>query len=161
VILARAIRVERQQIVCRPGDRDASFAFRIMTGGNRQHAHPAEPVQRMVRSAVMQSESSLGQRPGNMTCQRQDRIAAAKSPTAGVGEPGHRIGQFRLLGDRSQRAKSGRSSHEPGAVSPSELAWSTCSSGMALLLDQLGGIWEITTCVTLPEPLPTVLKRSF
>jgi len=32
---------------------------------------------------------------------------------------------------------------------------------MALLLDQLGGIWEITTCVTLPEPLPTVLKRSF
>lgn len=91
MILARAIRVERQQIVCRPGDRDASFAFRIMTGGNRQHAHPAEPVQRMVRSAVMQSESSLGQRPGNMTCQRQDRIAAAKSPTAGVGEPGHRI----------------------------------------------------------------------
>jgi hypothetical protein len=29
-----------------------------------------------------------------------------------------------------------------------------------LLLDQLGGIWEIIFWMTLPEPLPTVLKRS-
>jgi len=32
---------------------------------------------------------------------------------------------------------------------------------MLLLLDQLGGIWEITTRVTLPEPPSTVVKRSF
>jgi hypothetical protein len=31
---------------------------------------------------------------------------------------------------------------------------------MALLLDQLGGIWEIIFWMTLPEPLPTALKRS-
>jgi hypothetical protein len=33
--------------------------------------------------------------------------------------------------------------------------------GTALLLDQLGGIWEITSAVTVPKPLPTGLKRSF
>jgi len=32
---------------------------------------------------------------------------------------------------------------------------------MVLLLDQLGGIWEITSDVTLPKSLPTGLKRSF
>jgi hypothetical protein len=32
--------------------------------------------------------------------------------------------------------------------------------GMLLLLDQLGGIWEITTRVTLPKALPTGLKGS-
>jgi hypothetical protein len=32
---------------------------------------------------------------------------------------------------------------------------------MLLLLDQLGGIWEIIFWMTLPKALPTVLKRSF
>jgi hypothetical protein len=31
---------------------------------------------------------------------------------------------------------------------------------MLLLLDQLGGIWEIIFWMTLPKALPTVLKRS-
>jgi hypothetical protein len=31
---------------------------------------------------------------------------------------------------------------------------------MLLLLDQLGGIWEIIFAMTHPEPLPTVVKRS-
>jgi hypothetical protein len=34
-------------------------------------------------------------------------------------------------------------------------------SGSLLLLDQLGGIWEIIFWMTLPEPLPTEVKRSF
>jgi hypothetical protein len=29
-----------------------------------------------------------------------------------------------------------------------------------ILLDQLGGIWEIIFWITLPEPLPTEVKRS-
>jgi hypothetical protein len=32
--------------------------------------------------------------------------------------------------------------------------------GTTPLLDQLGGIWEITTGVTLPKALPTGLKRG-
>lgn len=32
--------------------------------------------------------------------------------------------------------------------------------GTTLLLDQLGGIWEITMGVILPKALPTGLKRS-
>jgi len=32
---------------------------------------------------------------------------------------------------------------------------------MMLLLDQLGGIWEITLNVSVPKALPTELKRSF
>jgi len=32
---------------------------------------------------------------------------------------------------------------------------------MPLLLDQLGGIWEIIFWMTRPKALPTVLKRSF
>jgi hypothetical protein len=31
---------------------------------------------------------------------------------------------------------------------------------MLLLLDQLGGIWEIIFSMTLPKALPTGLKRS-
>jgi hypothetical protein len=31
---------------------------------------------------------------------------------------------------------------------------------MALLLDQLGGIWEIIFWMILPKPLPTFVKRS-
>jgi len=31
---------------------------------------------------------------------------------------------------------------------------------MALLLDHLGGIWEIIFWMALPELLPTALKRS-
>jgi len=31
---------------------------------------------------------------------------------------------------------------------------------MLLLLDQLGGIWEIIFWMTLPKALPTALKRS-
>jgi hypothetical protein len=31
---------------------------------------------------------------------------------------------------------------------------------MLLLLDQLGGIWEIIFWMTLPKALPTGLKRS-
>jgi hypothetical protein len=31
---------------------------------------------------------------------------------------------------------------------------------MLLLLDQLGGIWEIIFRMTLPKALPTALKRS-
>jgi hypothetical protein len=31
---------------------------------------------------------------------------------------------------------------------------------MLLLLDQLGGIWEIIFWMTLSKALPTVLKRS-
>jgi len=31
---------------------------------------------------------------------------------------------------------------------------------MVLLLDQLGGIWEIIFWMSVPEPLPTELKRS-
>jgi hypothetical protein len=31
---------------------------------------------------------------------------------------------------------------------------------MALLLDHLGGIWEIIFWMTCPEPLPTAVKRS-
>jgi hypothetical protein len=30
-----------------------------------------------------------------------------------------------------------------------------------LLLDQMGGIWEIIFAMILPKPLPTELKRSF
>jgi hypothetical protein len=30
-----------------------------------------------------------------------------------------------------------------------------------LLLDQLGGIWEVTTGVNCPQLLPIELKRSF
>jgi len=32
---------------------------------------------------------------------------------------------------------------------------------MVLLLDQLGGIWEIATDADHPELLPTAVKRSF
>jgi hypothetical protein len=40
------------------------------------------------------------------------------------------------------------------------LTGSDRSSGMLLLLDQLGGIWEIILRMTRPKALPTELKRS-
>ena len=41
------------------------------------------------------------------------------------------------------------------------VGWASGPEICSFVLDQLGGIWEIIFWMTLPEQLPTELKRSF
>jgi hypothetical protein len=54
---------------------------------------------------VVQGESSLGQRPGNVTGEGAERVTGAQRPTVAIHHPGHGIGEFFALGDRPQRAE--------------------------------------------------------
>jgi hypothetical protein len=63
--------VARQQVVGGPRHRDPALA-RSGLGGYRQQADSAEPVQRVVDSAMVQAKTCLGERPGQVACQPAD-----------------------------------------------------------------------------------------
>ena len=76
-----------------------------MPGSNGQQAHSAEPVPQMVPGAVVECEPGLGQRPGDRTSQRAERVTGGQRPAGTIGEPRDGLGQFRRFGGLLQRAE--------------------------------------------------------
>ena len=87
-----------------------------------------------------------------------------EAPAEAVGHrhrpPGRCLGEFRSLSKGPERPEVRRLLTQVvilGIALP--VRWSR-SSGTMLLLDQLGGIWEVIFWMALPKALPTGLKRA-
>lgn len=93
--------------------------------------------------------------------ERAEGIAGGQWAPVAIHEPGHRLRQFLPLREGPQRAEVRR--FVTLVVVLSEAAPDLLKSVLRhnAPLDQLGGIWEIPSRVTLPRHIPTVLKRSF
>lgn len=55
--------------------------------------------------AAMQGEPGLDQRSGDVAGQRRQRIVSRQRAAVTVSQPGHRVRQFRTLGESTHRAK--------------------------------------------------------
>jgi hypothetical protein len=80
-------------------------AVRVVACSDRQQAHSAEAVERLVLGAVVEGEPGLGQTPGDVMRQRIQRITGGQWAAVAVGKRGHRVRQFLGLGKRPQRAQ--------------------------------------------------------
>ena len=78
---------------------------RVVAASDRRQAHTAEPIQRMALRAVVQGEPGLRQRPCDVAGERGQRVVGRQWAAVGVGQPGHRLREFRSLGNRSERAE--------------------------------------------------------
>jgi hypothetical protein len=59
----------------------------------------------MVLRTVMQGEPGLDQIASDLAGQRRERVAVSEPAAIAVGQPGHRVRQFRALGKGTQRAQ--------------------------------------------------------
>ena len=76
-------------------------------GRDREHAHAAEPVQRVMPGAVVHGQARLGHRAGDVAGQRRQRVAVRQAAPVDADQPRYCLREFRRLGCYAQRAGTG------------------------------------------------------
>ena len=117
LVFPAALPVQDKQVVGGPRHRDPALPVWVVAAGDRQQAHPAQPVARVMRGAVVQGEPGLGQRLGHVTRQRRVRVIGRKRMSQSFSQAGTCLGQFPPLGGRSQRPEV-RRLEAVGGVAP-------------------------------------------
>ena len=87
-----AFPIQREQVVGGPRDRDAALALGVVAGRDWEHAYSAQPVLRMMRYAVVDSEPGLGERFGHIARERRVRIVRTQGIAQTVGQARASVG---------------------------------------------------------------------
>jgi hypothetical protein len=72
-----------------------------------EQAHAAEPIRRLKLGAVVHGQARLGHGAGDVAGERRQRVAVRQAVTAGTGQPGYCLREFRGLGCCAQRTGIG------------------------------------------------------
>lgn len=67
-------------------------------GRDREHAHAAEPVQRVMPGAVVHDQARPGHGAGDVAGQRRERVAVRQAAPVAADHPGRCLREFRGLG---------------------------------------------------------------
>jgi hypothetical protein len=86
----------------------------------------------MVLGAMMQGEPRLGQRPGDVTGERLQRIVGTQRSAVGIGQSPDRVRQFFTLGESPKCPRSGGSSPWETSSAKPRLIWCKRSCDMQL-----------------------------
>ena len=74
---------------------------------DREQAHAAEPVQRVMLGAVVHGQARLGHRAGDIAGERRQRVAVRQAAPVDADQPGDCLREFCGLGCCAQRAGIG------------------------------------------------------
>ena len=74
---------------------------------DREQAHSAEPVQRVMLGAVVHGQARLGHGAGDVAGERRQRVAVRQAAPVDADQPGYCLREFRGLGCCAQRAGIG------------------------------------------------------
>jgi hypothetical protein len=76
-------------------------------GRDREQAHAAELVQRVMLGAVVHGQARLGQGAGDVAGERRQRVAGRQAAPVDADQPGYCLREFCGLGCCAQRAEIG------------------------------------------------------